>query len=433
MRERFYLSTVVCAKLLLARFTLFRKTGLTQLWRCAVSESLVVGVVCFSACLGQVTVQGGNVVVDAGTGESRDAGTAESRDAGTGYSFDAGTSDGFDAGNGTGGGDQDAGYGDPNRVWAFLFAGQSNMEGNVNGAVAAQLLKALSSGTPSTQKDQMVQSLTDWYLKDNMGYASYGYSPAIVSREVELLAQISRAGVVGQYLMQPRADVLYSNNGSIPAPLNLKAGDGFGPELAAGRMAGETLAGPVAIAKVAYGGTNLYENWLSPSAASERKRETGPLYLKLAEQIKNLSSDPARIHPSCTSLNCRWEAFVWFQGESDSFSSANGAEYEKNLGHLIADVRKATGNPNLLVVIVQIGVWAKDQGGATDGGVAGGLAVYRAQARVVAADARAKLVQTDDLSGFFHYDPAAQWIIGTRIGVALGQQCPLGPCPAVMP
>ena len=85
--------------------------------------------------------------------------------------------------------------------------------------------------------------------------------------------------------------------------------------------------------------------------------------------------------------------------------------YEQNLTNLIADVRAEIGDPALPVIILEMGAWAQS---LTYGGV-----VTSAQQAVVAADANAELVVTDDLSGFYLYDAGAHLIIGERVGQAL--------------
>jgi hypothetical protein len=85
-------------------------------------------------------------------------------------------------------------------------------------------------------------------------------------------------------------------------------------------------------------------------------------------------------------------------------------------------VRADVGSPNLPVVIVQIGSWAQSLNYNK------GVAVSNAQTAVVKADKYARIVNTADLNGFYHYDPAAQLIIGERI--ALAEQSLLAAAPA---
>ena len=117
------------------------------------------------------------------------------------------------------------------------------------------------------------------------------------------------------------------------------------------------------------------------------------------------------MHPTCLEQECRFAAFIWFQGENDSFDEENATAYEQNLTNLIADVRAEIGSLSLPVIIVQIGAWAQS--------MSFGTTVAAAQQAVAQADPLAELVTTDDLSGFYHYDPAAQLIMGERIAKVL--------------
>jgi hypothetical protein len=74
-------------------------------------------------------------------------------------------------------------------------------------------------------------------------------------------------------------------------------------------------------------------------------------------------------------------------------------------------VRKDVGSPTLPVVIIQTGAWAQS--------LKSGKTVAAAQTSVVKADKYARIVNTADLSGFYHYDPAAQLIIGERVALAV--------------
>ena len=61
----------------------------------------------------------------------------------------------------------------------------------------------------------------------------------------------------------------------------------------------------------------------------------------------------------------------------------------------------------LPVIIVQIGAWAQS--------LSTGKNVSAAQTAGASADKYAPIVTTYDLSGFYHYAPAAQLIIGDRV------------------
>jgi hypothetical protein len=81
--------------------------------------------------------------------------------------------------------------------------------------------------------------------------------------------------------------------------------------------------------------------------------------------------------------------FLWYQGESDTGSSADAATYQDRLTALVARVRKTAENPRMTVVIIQLG-------GMTRPGQAKGMryfmAVREAQRQFVLADGNALLV-----------------------------------------
>jgi hypothetical protein len=81
--------------------------------------------------------------------------------------------------------------------------------------------------------------------------------------------------------------------------------------------------------------------------------------------------------------------FLWYQGESDTGSSADAVAYQDKLANLVARVRKTAENPRMTVVIIQLG-------GMTRPGQAKGMryfmAVREAQRQFVLADGNALLV-----------------------------------------
>ncbi len=81
--------------------------------------------------------------------------------------------------------------------------------------------------------------------------------------------------------------------------------------------------------KAIWGGTNLYDQWLSPSAG-----EKGPLYNSFVEYV----------HTSVEYLEMKnykvnIEAMCWMQGESDSMDDYATLNYERNLTCFINDLR----------------------------------------------------------------------------------------------
>lgn len=289
----------------------------------------------------------------------------------------------------------------------FLLAGQSNMEGNVDTTLFQSLLTDLASGASTGIEARLAERIRFWHKDTNGGYAGYGYTPQMAAFEASELVRLNAAGLVGANLTTPNTKVLCSKNTAAVSPLTTNCGNPFGPELVFGQALSKAGYSSTSLIKVAKGGTNLYVDWRSPLSGGT----VGPLYTQLRSRIQSLSLTPASVNPSCKTQACRWSAFVWFQGENDSFDSANGLSYEQNLKNLIADVRSEVGAPTLPVVIVQIGTWAQS--------MAFGKNVAAAQSSVVSADKHARIVTTSDLSGFYHYDSAAQLIIGERVAQAV--------------
>ena len=105
----------------------------------------------------------------------------------------------------------------------------------------------------------------------------------------------------------------------------------FGPELGIADKLHEMYPDEMFfIIKYAWGGTNLYEQWLSPSS----KGKTGEMYRAFVSfvqtSIKYLESK---------NYDVTIEGMCWMQGESDSFSVENATGYEVHLTNFIKDVR----------------------------------------------------------------------------------------------
>ena len=294
----------------------------------------------------------------------------------------------------------------------FLMAGQSNMEGNVDTTLFQALLADLASAANTDIKARLAERIRYWHKDTNNGYAGYGYSDPMAAFEATELIRLNASGLVGSNLTTPNTKVLCAMNAAAVAPLAANCGSPYGPELVFGQALSKAGYSSTSMIKVAKGGTNLYANWRSPLSGGT----VGYLYTQLRTRIQSLKSDPASVNPSCKTRACQWSAFVWFQGEADSDnnperSSANADAYEQNLKNFIADVRKDAGLPTLPVVIVQTGAWAQT--------LAYGKTIAAAQTSVVKADKYARIVTTSDLSGFYHYDSAAQLIIGERVALAV--------------
>lgn len=105
----------------------------------------------------------------------------------------------------------------------------------------------------------------------------------------------------------------------------------FGPELGIADKLNELYPDRTFyIIKCAWGGTNLFEQWLSPSS----RGKTGELYEQFVEYVKTSIR-----YLESKNYQVKIEAMCWMQGESDSFSSTNATDYEEHLTNFISDIR----------------------------------------------------------------------------------------------
>ena len=106
----------------------------------------------------------------------------------------------------------------------------------------------------------------------------------------------------------------------------------FGPELGMAERLNELYPDKTFfIIKCAWGGTNLYEQWLSPTS----KGKTGDKYDTFVRFVKSSLK-----YLEAKNYNVEIEAMCWMQGESDSFSIENATDYEEHLTNFIGDIRK---------------------------------------------------------------------------------------------
>ena len=105
----------------------------------------------------------------------------------------------------------------------------------------------------------------------------------------------------------------------------------FGPELGLAEKLNELYPDETFfIIKYAWGGTNLFEQWLSPSSSEK----TGVLYTQFVkfvnESIQYLISKGYQVEI---------EGMCWMQGESDSFFVKTAVDYRVHLSNFIKDIR----------------------------------------------------------------------------------------------
>ena len=108
--------------------------------------------------------------------------------------------------------------------------------------------------------------------------------------------------------------------------------DCFGPEVGlAEKLHKERPNEIFFIIKWAWGDTNLYKQWLSPSSAGK----TGTHYKQFIKYVNN-----SLTYLEYKDYDISIEGLCFMQGESDSFSEENATNYKNNLSNFIKDVRR---------------------------------------------------------------------------------------------
>ena len=117
-------------------------------------------------------------------------------------------------------------------------------------------------------------------------------------------------------------------------PCSILQGEGesaFGPELGLAEKLHETHPDKTFfIIKCAWGGTNLYSQWLSPSS----RGLTGSLYKQFVTFV-NMSVE----YLISKNYDVKIEGMCWMQGESDAFTVKHAEKYAEHLSNLILDIR----------------------------------------------------------------------------------------------
>ncbi len=125
-----------------------------------------------------------------------------------------------------------------------------------------------------------------------------------------------------------------------------------GPELSFAREVTRHIKAPIAIIKIAAGGTHLGGDW-NPDEPSGFK-----LYPLALEQIR---SSLALLDQQ--GVKYRIEGFMWHQGENDMFEADYMANYGKNLANFIACWRRDLKTPDLRFYIGELctkTIWGMD-------------------------------------------------------------------------
>lgn len=321
-------------------------------------------------------------------------------------------------------------------VKMYLLAGQSNMQGSNSRISKLQdLINVKNSNQPA--ENALFTEISNYYATGN-GYG-YGYDAA--QARVSAKAVDTDKLVTSKLLNPlPQVQIYFANypyNANVVQTPKISKGDlkpgygannqQYGPELLLGHAIAKTTTDDVIFVKVAEGGSDLHEMWRSPSMEARLGKAVGieSLYPHLIQHATNVKNNPGAYFPKYAgqSVNVEVAGFVWFQGFNDQFDAIKADNYEQNLTDLIKDVRNDMNAPNMKVAIGQ---------SHTDGSP-DGLKIMDAQKNVANADSKADWAVTNDLSNYYHYDPAAMVVIGSRLGGKMaGLSQPPGGCDTII-
>ena len=125
-----------------------------------------------------------------------------------------------------------------------------------------------------------------------------------------------------------------------------------GPELSFARKVTRHIKAPIAIIKVAAGGTHLGGDW-NPDESIGFK-----MYPLALETIRK-----ALVDLDQQQIKYRLEGFMWHQGENDMFNQEYMPNYGKNLQNFLAKWRRDLKTPNLKFYIGELNtktIWGMD-------------------------------------------------------------------------
>ena len=221
----------------------------------------------------------------------------------------------------------------------FLLAGQSNMQGQ---GVVDMDHPNYYNGGKGTLVRVMEQTKTPGlyrHLKDKEG--------EWIEREDAFIRYRNKQGV-----MAGGVGIGFTGYGSMNNRHHV------GPELQIGHRVGNYLKEPVLLIKTAWGGKSLHKDFRPPSAGGE----TGEYYQKMLDEVREALDHYRDEFPALKNRKPKWGGFIWFQGWNDMFDQDALAGYENNLVHLIKDLRLHFNEPNLPVVVGELGNMGKEAG-----------------------------------------------------------------------
>ena len=249
-------------------------------------------------------------------------------------------------------------------VRVFIFAGQSNMVGSDS------KVKDIQRFPPFIGLDQPQQGTRFWYC---------------IGRENKTRSN-------GWVDLQPVNNIV-------------------GPELSFARDVGRKTKSPIAIIKIAAGGTHLGGDW-NPEEPDGFK-----MYPLALETVQDALADLKK-----RGVKYRLEGFMWHQGENDMFNPEYMAAYGKNLRNFLASWRRDLKAADLRFYIGELctkTIWGMDLRPRM-------YAISQGQKEVTASDPLAEYVRTShngvEIGGgvglHYHYGTLGQLQHGSNYATA---------------
>ncbi|WP_226647733.1 sialate O-acetylesterase [Microbulbifer variabilis] len=275
--------------------------------------------------------------------------------------------------------------------------------------------------------DRLFATISGYYFSTSNGSYGYGYDAWMQMSSAMGVAEAYAEGHLSAELENARDDVAvlqYQGSLSDAGSLSFSERYGalfpnygvstnrYGPELTFGHYLGEETEDDLLLLKVVQGGTDLRVDWKVPGchdpAANQWTKDEqsqDSLYIAMLEKI-NALRDPevlASYFPQYKNKTIEIDSFIWFQGWNDGGSEVNENNYEANLTCLVNGIREALNDYDLPIVITK-----SHRGNPNE-------AIQKAQQSVANNTFNVEAHDTDDLSGYYHFDPAAHLVIGKRM------------------
>lgn len=206
----------------------------------------------------------------------------------------------------------------------FILAGQSNMQGQ--GVVSMDHEKYYNGG-----KGNLVWSMTHSKSAPLMKHLKDRNGDWVVRDDVQISFKSKDKVRTGGLTIGYTG---YGGNSHI------------GPELQFGHAVGDALKAPVLLIKTAWGGKSLHVDFRPPRSGGT----VGPYYRQMIAEVRDVLNElekKKRDYEIC--------GFVWQQGWNDMVSKPAIDEYADNLVNLVADIRSEFDNPDLPVVVGELG------------------------------------------------------------------------------